>query len=350
MIGRMLPLALLLSLLFLLAGPCQAMEYTAPEPPAEAEGYMPRQEGSFGGQLWELFRKAMGVVDRQWRQAAGTGLGVAAAVLLVSLLKSFRPEGLRSARMAGAMALGALLLRQTDAMIRLGMETVEELSQYGKLLLPVLAAALGAQGGVTSSAALYAGTAVFDSLLMNLLSRLLSPMVYLFLALAVGNSATGENMLKKLRDLIKGFMSWCLRITLTVFTSYMSITGVVSGATDAAALKATKVTISTVVPVVGGILSDASEAVLVGARVMKNTAGSYGILAALAVFLAPFLRIGVHYLTLKATAAVCAIFDGGGMSELIEDFGTAMGLLLAMTGASCLLLLISTVCFMRLGT
>lgn len=347
MIGKlMLTLVLLLSL----AGPGGAVEYTAPEPPASAENYMPRQNQGFGSQLWELARKALGAVNQQWRQAATAALGVAAAVLLVSLLKSFRPEGVRSAKMAGAMAIAALLLQQTHTMIQLGMETVEELSQYGKLLLPVLAAALGAQGALSSSAALYTGTAIFDTLLMSLISRVLAPMVYLFLALAVGNSATGENMLKKLRDLAKGFMSWCLRITLTVFTTYMSITGVISGTTDAAALKATKVTISTVVPVVGGILSDASEAVLVGTRVMKNAAGSYGILALLAVFLAPFLRIGIHYLTLKATAAVCAIFDGGGMSELIEDFGTAMGLLLAMTGASCLLLLISTVCFMRLGT
>ena len=119
------------------------------------------------------------------------------------------------------------------------------------------------------------------------------------------------------------------------------------GTTDAAALKATKVTISSVVPVVGGILSDASEAVLVSAGLMKNAAGIYGILAVLAVFLSPFLKIGVHYLILKLTAAVCGIFGEKGLTELIGDFSTAMGLLLAMTGSECLLLLISTVCFLK---
>ena len=86
---------------------------------------------------------------------------------------------------------------------------------------------------------------------------------------------------------------------------------------------------------------------LVSAGVMKNAAGIYGILAVLAVFLEPFLRIGIHYLMLKATASVCAIFGSGRMTGLIEDFSSAMGLLLAMTGATCLLLLISTVCFMK---
>ena len=137
------------------------------------------------------------------------------------------------------------------------------------------------------------------------------------------------------------------KIILTIFTTYISITGVVSGSTDAAALKATKVTISSVVPVVGGILSDASEAVLVTAGLMKNAAGVYGMIAVLALFLNPFLRIGLQYLLLKATAALGGIFSVKEMSGLAEDFGTAMGLLLAMTGSVCLLLLISLFCFMK---
>ena len=172
-------------------------------------------------------------------------------------------------------------------------------------------------------------------------------MIYLFLALATANSALGEPVLKQLRDLVKNGVSWALRILLTVYTTYMGITGVVSGTTDAAALKAAKMTVSGVVPVVGGILSDASEAILVSAGLMKNAAGLYGIFAVLAVFLGPFVKIGCHYLLMKGTASVCAVFGSKGLAELAGDFAGAMGLLLAMTGSACLMLLISTVCFMK---
>ena len=127
----------------------------------------------------------------------------------------------------------------------------------------------------------------------------------------------------------------------------MGITGVISGTTDAATLKAAKLTISGVVPVVGGILSDASEAVLVSAGLVRNAAGIYGIFAILAIFLTPFLRIGCHYLLLKLTGTLCAVFGVKRCTDLIGDFTTAMGLLLAMTGSVCLLQLISTVCFLR---
>ena len=129
----------------------------------------------------------------------------------------------------------------------------------------MLTAALSAQGGVTTSAALYAGTALFDAVLSGLIKTVLIPLVYVFLALAAANSAMGEELLKNCRDTVKGFMTWLLKTVLYIFTGFISITGVVSGPTDAAALKAAKLTISSVVPVVGGILSDASEAVLVSA-------------------------------------------------------------------------------------
>ena len=238
-------------------------------------------------------------------------------------------------------------MQPSNALIRLGVETVEELCEYGKLLLPVMTAAMAAQGGVTASAALYTGTALFNSLLTSVVSRLIVPMLYIYLCLSVANSAIGEEVLKNLRSFVKWLMTWCLKLVLYVFTGYMGITGVVSGSADAAAIKAAKLAISGAVPVVGGILSDASETILVSAGIMKSAAGVYGLLAILAVWIGPFLQIGIQYLLLKITAAVCGVFGVKHSVSIVQDFSGAMGFLLAMTGTVCLLLLISTVCFMR---
>jgi len=127
----------------------------------------------------------------------------------------------------------------------------------------------------------------------------------------------------------------------------MSITGVVSGMTDMAALKAAKLTMSTVVPVVGGILSDASESVLVSMGVIKNAAGIYGIVATIAVFIGPFIKVGIQYLMLKLSALLCSLIAGKNISGLVDDFSSVMGLLLAMVAVSCILVFISTVCFMK---
>ena len=101
------------------------------------------------------------------------------------------------------------------------------------------------------------------------------------------------------------------------------------------------------VPVVGGILSDASEAVLVGAGLVKSTAGIYGLLAMIAIIIGPFLRIGAQYVLLKLTAAACAVISEPKDSALVQHFSVAMGFLLAMTGAICMIQMISIICFMK---
>lgn len=338
---------LAMALVFSLALPVSALEVQPPRVPDSGAALMPENTDSFGSGLLNVVKQGLSRIHPDLKEAARVGLTVAAAVMLTSLVQVVPGGVSKTAELAGTAAIVAILLTQTSAMVRLGAETVQELSDYGKLLIPVMTAALAAQGGLTASAALYTGTAAFDGILSALISRFLVPGVYLFLALAAANAATGEEILKRLRDMMKNAISWCLKTLLTLFTTYMGITGVVSGTTDAAALKATRMTISAAVPVVGGILSDASEAVLVGAGLAKNAAGIYGILAVLAVFLQPFLKIGIHYLVWKVTAALCALFGCKSATGLIEDFSAAMGLLLGMTGAACLLLLISCICFLK---
>lgn len=338
---------ILLSLTILLAVPVHAMDFTAPTVPEVGEELMPAEPESFGKDLVKIIKDAVSYIAPKLAENAAVCTGLICAVLLVSVLKQIPGASDRIVMPVGVLVISMLMLRRTGSCILTAVETIGQMSEYGKLLIPVMAASMAAQGGVTASGSLYAATAIFDTVLTTGISKLLIPLVYLYLALCVANSALGETVLKSIRDLIKWLMTWGLKIALYLFTGYIGLTGVISGSTDAAALKATKITISSMVPVVGGILADASEAVLVGAEVMKNAAGIYGILAIIAIFIVPFLEIGMQYLTLKATAAVTRVFRVKYLSDLIGDFSGTMGLLLGMTGAVCLMLLISTICFMK---
>ena len=340
-------LLIFLILMHMVITPASALEITAPEVPPDATQIMPENTEDFGEAFLELLRSALFQIRPDIAEACKLGVCMMACVLLISLLRIFPGNIHRVTTCVGVTAIAGLIILDAQAMVSLATETIRQMSDYGKLLFPVMTAAMSVSGGISSSAALYAGTAAFDMILGSLISHIHIPLVYLFLVCAMGNCASGEELLKKLRDLIKNLIGWSLKLTVTIFTTYMSITGVVSGTTDAAALKTMKVTISSVVPVVGGILSDASESVLVSTRLLKNAAGIYGIIAVLALFLEPFIKIAVQYFTLKATAALCSVFGTKEISELIDDFGAAMGFLLAMTGAVCLMLLISVFCFMK---
>lgn len=340
-------LLILLMLVSVLVVPASALELAAPEVPETGREWMPDETDSFGDGLLELLENGISLMLPELRQAMRISGKLLAIALFLSVVQGISGPARMVCDLAGVLSVCAVLMGQTNAMIALGMETVEEITTYGKLLLPVMTGAMAAQGGITTSAVLYVGTAMFNAVLSGCITSVLMPGVKLYLAVSMVGCATGEEGLKRMADYLKSSVCWILKTLMMVFTTYLGITGVVSGTTDAAALKAAKVTISSVVPVVGGILSDASEAVLVSAGIAKNTAGIYGILAVLAVFLQPFLRLLSHYLVLKLTGALCAVFGCKATTSLVDGFSTAMGFLLAMTGGSCVMVLVSTVCFLR---
>ena len=338
---------MILIVISLFAVPVGAAEFTAPDAPESARKLMPDETEDFGEGLWFVITSALDTLQPSMVEAVKTCVSLVAVSLLVGLLSDLSGSTKQVVTLVGTVTAGVILFQPVNSLIQLGTETVLQLSQYGKLLLPVMTGALAAQGAVTKSGAVYMATAFFDALLSNSVAQLLVPLVYVFLCVSIGCNLFPQPLLAEIKKFLKWLITWGLKTVLYVFTGYISITGVVGGSTDAAMLKATKLTISGMVPVVGSILSDASEAVLVSAGIMKSAVGVYGLLAVIALWIGPFLQIGLQYLMLKLTAGISEMFGPKQMSELIKDFSGAMGLVLAMTGAVCLIFLISTICFMK---
>ena len=335
-------------LVCLLALPVSGMEFQAPRVPDSVDQMVPEEAASFPEGLWNVLSAVLKQFAPSLSEAGACCSQLGCIMLLCSLTSTIAPGLSKQAvDLCGVGAVSAALMQSTRSLLALGAQTVTELSAYGRLLLPVLASALAAQGGVSTSAALYVATAALDAALSSLLSGVMLPMLWVQLALGIGCAAIEIPMLSQLRRFVTGACAWILKAVLYIFTAYMTITGAVSGAADATAVRAAKLAISGAVPVVGGILSDASEAVLVSAGVMGSGAGIYGILTVLALFGAPFVRLGVQYLLLRIVTALGTSFDGGGCVRAAEAFSGVLGLMLGMVGTQTVLLLISTVCFMK---
>ena len=334
-------------LVILLSLPVRAMDFSAPAAPESAEEFLPKEADTFAEGLWNVLAAAVSALEPSLAGAVKSCVRLFGAMLLVALAGQVLPKGQAVLELTGTAAVAALLLEPSGSLLELGVETVRDLHEYGKLLLPVLASALAATGGVTASTGLYVGTAAFNTLLSGAIPSLLLPILKLLLALSIAHGAVGEPILERLGALVRFCAEWALKLGLYLFTGYMAVTGVVSGAADALAGKAAKIAVSGAVPVVGGILSDAADAVLLSAATLGSGAGIWGILTVLAVFLAPALRIGVQYLLMKLTAAAGEALGCGRCAGVVGDFAGAMGLLMALCWTQAVMLLITSVCFLK---
>lgn len=337
----------LILLVWMMLLPVHADEIIAPPAPDSAQDLMPYEHNSFMDGLLHVLKNGLTAVIPSCYEALELCAKALAVVLCLSLVRSIGDGNRGILTLCATVILAWLLLQSTDTFVKTAAQTVNELSAYGKLLLPVMTTALAAQGGGGSAAALYAGTAMFDALLSAAMERLLVPLVYVFLALSLLSAATGSTTIAGMKKGLYQFTTKGLRIVLYIFTGYLTVTGVVGGSADQMQLKAAKLTISGMVPVVGNIMADASETILVSAGLVKSAVGIYGLLAITATAMIPSLNVGIRYLLIKATAAAAGLLGGKEDAELIGDFGAAMGLLLAITLTQTLLLMISTVCFMK---
>lgn len=247
---------------------------------------------------------------------------------------------------AGALSITAVAVADVYSLVGLGREALDGMDGFSKVLLPVVTAAAAAAGTPSGAAARQLATVLFSNVLMSLIHHLLLPLVYAYVAVYAAFTALGNEGLKRIGGLIKGTVTWTLTTVLLLFVGYLTVSGVIAGSTDAAAVKTTRLTISGMVPVVGGILSDAAETVLAGAGILKNTVGVFGMLVIISLCVAPFLQLGIHYLAYKMTAALTATVAGGRTADLIDAIGGAFGLVLGMTGAGALMLLVSLVAFL----
>ncbi len=243
--------------------------------------------------------------------------------------------------LAGALVITLIAAGSLRSLMGVGMETMEQLDVFAKSLLPTLAAAVAAGGGVVSASVRQILTVMFTNLLISVIRHLLLPMVYCYVAVAVANAVLPDHALKRLQSGIGKVVTGALTGLLVVFTAFLTLSGAAGTAADAAALRLTKSAISAAVPVVGSIIADATDSVLASAGILKSAIGVFGMLGVLAICLTPFLHLAVQYLLYKLTAFLASTVGSESLVELIDSLGSAFGLLLGMTGTCALLLLIS---------
>ena len=296
-------------------------------------------------QLWQEVAPRIG---QMLRESLAGMVRILAVVMLCSLAEgaysAAREGGGKSyIRLTGGLVITRLTIGEIGSFIALGTETIQQMNGFSKLLLPSLTAAAMAAGEVTSAAARQVGTVFFLDLLLTAAERLLLPLLQLYLGALTAGVLLEGGSLKSVAAGIKKAVTWLLSALLVVFLTYMTLSSGISGSADAMAVKATKLVMGGMLPVVGSIISDASETVLVGAGMLRNSIGLFGMLCVIGICLLPFLRLGIQYLLYKCAAFAALTAGESPLVTLIEGYSGAFALLLGLTGSCALLLFISTV-------
>lgn len=337
--------------LFLLCLPVQAAEL-----PAELRDALPEEASRLLSDSWNngetdlqqglsglgrnLGKKLSTVLQERLRSI----LGVLLAVLLCGTLESMEqgvgaPKGFVTA--AGALTVSLLTAGSLESLIGLGEAAMEEMGVLSDALVPTLAFTVAGGGAVHTAAVQEVTTVFFADLLLRLIRSFLLPLVNLYIGLLTAAAILPEKVLRGLSDALRKLISWLLCGLLSLFTLYLSFAGALAASSDRTAVRLAKTAVSGALPVVGSILSDATETVLAGAAALRGSIGVFGALGVLAICAWPVLQLSIQYLLYKLAGFLAGTVGSSELSKLVDGLGGAFGLVLGMTGSCALLLLIA---------
>ena len=247
--------------------------------------------------------------------------------------------------LAGALVmLGAL-----ENCMELARTTVRRLGALTGQVFPVLSALMSAAGRPGTADALQPMAMFLGGGMSALVERILTALGGGAAVLAVAGNLTERMRLDGLFRLFVSAGGWLLGAVMTVFLGMTSLGGILGAAKDGATIRAAKYAVDNLLPVVGGDVADAMDAMAASAGLVKSAAGVTGVIVMLSVCLRPVVSIALTMLALRLTAALTEPAADGPLKKCMDQLGQAMGLMLAAVAVSASLFIALTGACLRVG-
>lgn len=146
------------------------------------------------------------------------------------------------------------------------------------------------------------------------------PLSNCFLAIGICSGIRSELNLQQLIYNLKKYLTTAISVCATAFVSILSIKTAVSARADAIGLRSMRFAINSVVPVIGGAISEGLLSIQAYSSLIKSSVGIVGIIAVLTVFVPPVLNVSFWRLFLSLCRTVSDIFNDRSVSSVLKAF------------------------------
>lgn len=221
-------------------------------------------------------------------------------------------------------------------------DTIEKLTDYTYVLIPILMTLLMSTGNITAVGTIEPILLVLITFIGNFITTVLIPILLIGTVLSIVSNLSPNISVEKISKFFKSSTIWILGFILTIFTGVLSLQSVLTKGVDEVTVKATKNIVSSVVPVVGKVLSDTTETVLGCAVILKNSVGIIGIIVIIGITIIPIIKIIFMMLGFYITGAVCEMVADEKIVKLLSQMGDTFKILLGMLAAVTAMLVIGT--------
>ena len=150
------------------------------------------------------------------------------------------------------------------------------------------------------------------------------PLSNCFLAIGICSGIRDELNLRSFISNMKKYLITGISVCATVFVSVLSIKTAVASSADAIGLRSVRFAINSVVPVIGGAISEGLLSIQAYSSLIKSSVGIVGIIAVALVFFSSILNVSFWRLFLSLCGVISDIFSDRSVSSVLKAFTDAL--------------------------
>ena len=267
-------------------------------------------------------------------------LGLLAKILTITLISSILTnlqgtfENSSVSELANYISyilIAILVIASFSQGMELARTTVDKMVNFMQIILPILLTLLTATGGPNTRMLFHPMILITVNIIGILIKTIILPLIFFSFIISIISNISNRVEFSKLSELIRQTITFIITGSLTLFIGIITIYGL-GTKVDGLTIRTAKFAIDKFIPIVGGFLSDAVDAVIGCSGILKNGLGFIGLLTLLLICLLPIIKILVLLFVYKL---ITVIVQPIGSKNLVEFFN--------QVGKSLLLLLVSLI-------
>ena len=279
------------------------------------------------GDIWDKLCDTLFLEVKKSKKMLGEIIVLSALSGIVSLADRL---GTNTAHFAILTLMSTIMIRLSGEIVGYAVSVTENICDFITKLLPILLGLLAVCGKFTSQAVFSPVISAAVYVISLVVKKWITPMIYFGTVMCIVGNITNKVQICRINQLLKSVTHWILISMLTVFTGVLTLYGINAPAVDAVANRTARLAVGRLVPVVGGLLADTLETVVLGAKIIKNAVGSAGMICIISIAAVPIIKIWLVCVMIRLSVAISEPVCDMRISRMMNDFAQMLSTVIAV--------------------
>lgn len=277
------------------------------------------------GSLRDLFLREMGL-----------SLGLMGKILIITIISAILTnlqstfENASVAELANYITyvlIAILVIGNFTETMNMARNAIDRMVVFMQAILPILLTLLTAVSGPNTKILFHPMIIFTINLIGTIIKNIIIPLIYFSFIISIISNVSNRLEFSKLSELGRQVIGFVISAALTLFIGMITIYGLGSNI-DGLTIRTAKFAVDKLIPVVGGFLADAVEAVVGCSAILKNGLGFIGLLILLFICILPVIKILALLFVYKIIAVVIQPIGTSNLVEFFNEVGKSLFLIL----------------------